>query len=551
MPRPKRTKIQPSQPASRRVAQRTPADFTTPKRRNPAREASSRAEDNSDDSDGLVTSFSQARKRKSRPQLDDRVVMMSGGLGLGDTKGAHIRAGPATGRTEDSGHTKAIEGLGVGKGAPMKGQQLGAAGKKKELESSIDSAAEGSNVAEDTSEVETSVLDIASFKRRARQPEVLQSAVEDQRDDEDEDVFEPEDESTPLQLLTSTSLLQQDPDYASSSPLSLPRPNPRKRKLTSPLMDVLPSSPPITIGLASAVSREGSLSSLPDLLEARGRNREAGSLDKCGRDTATYTPSEIAAPPQSSSPAIRNAYIASDGLPSPSPRQQEASSSPAERQRQHPRRRARQPSQDGVSDVEDLRTEDEGPAVVEVPTRNSRRGGSRNEKAPISTAALQSLLPRRRRRTHPGGFDIMGSSDIDAETTRLNNVSSPLRAKKDTGKRQFIPEGKRPGQGKAGPHGRKGIPGKKRVAATPAAKAPRTYSRRISSDKENDAVSSSPAEEGDSLAPVDSNEATPSHENVKQTKRMLKRVARKFKDVDNWELDFEEVTASSSPLDAR
>ena len=31
----------------------------------------------------------------------------------------------------------------------------------------------------------------------------------------------------------------------------------------------------------------------------------------------------------------------------------------------------------------------------------------------------------------------------------------------------------------------------------------------------------------------------------------LKQAARKFQEVDKWQLDFEEVTASSSPRDAR
>jgi hypothetical protein len=474
---------------------------------------------------------------------------MSGGLGFGDTKGAHHRAGPAAGRTEGADHAKVIKGLEMGKDAPMKGRQLRAAGKKRAPESLIDSAVEGSIIGENTSEVESSVLDIANLKRRARQPRILRAAVEDQRDDEDEDLFEPEDESTPLKLLTSTSLLQQGPGSTFSSSLSLPGSNPRKRKLASPSMDVPPSSPPISFGSASAVSRQGDLSSPPKLLEARGRNSEVGFLDRCERDMTPQVPSEITDPPQSSSPAIRNTDIIPDGLPSL--RQQEASHSPVERQRQRLPRQVRQTGRDEVSDVEDLQTEVEGPAVVAVPTRNSRGKDGRKEKAPISTATLQSLLPRRRRRARPDEFDIMGSSDIDAETTRLNDKPSPILAKKDAKKRQSIPESKRSGLGKAGPHGKRGTPGKKRVAATPAATAPRTYGRRISSDKENDGVSSSPTEEGDSLAPVDSNEATPSHENIKQTKRILKQVARKFKDVDNWELDFEEVTASSSPLDAR
>ena len=111
MLRPKRTKVNPSQPASRRVAQRMPAEPS--KRSNPVREASSRAGDSSDDSDGLATSFSCAGNRKSRPQLDDVAATMSGGLGFGDIKGAHIRAGTLTGLTESGGYAKTMEQVSI------------------------------------------------------------------------------------------------------------------------------------------------------------------------------------------------------------------------------------------------------------------------------------------------------------------------------------------------------------------------------------------------------------------------------------------------------
>lgn len=43
-----------------------------------------------------------------------------------------------------------------------------------------------------------------------------------------------------------------------------------------------------------------------------------------------------------------------------------------------------------------------------------------------------------------------------------------------------------------------------------------------------------------------------SEEMEKRIGKELKRAARKFKEVDKWELEFEEVTASSSsPKDAR
>ncbi|KAH0537004.1 hypothetical protein FGG08_006176 [Glutinoglossum americanum] len=538
MPRPKRTKVNPSQPASRRVAQWTPAQSAVSKRRNPARKASNRAEHDSDDSDGLVTSFS--RKQGSPAQLHEGMVMMRGGLGFGDVKGAHTRTRPASGRTENAGHAEAMERLKMRRNAALEAQKgEGSRRTEREItpENTIEKANEGRKNAEDTPGVESSVLVIANFKRRARQPSILRSAVEDLRGGEDEDAFEPEDESTPLKLSVSASILQQGPDFASSSSLSLSGSNPRKRKLT-PRMEVPRSSPPIAFDLLSADPLQEHASSPPSLSEARDRHMEDRSREG----------SETLALPRSSSPVTRGTSTFPSSHSNPG--HQRANMQATKRQRKEPpqKTQVKRVSQDGVSDVEDLRSNDEDSVEIAAPTRNSRRKDKQKKKAPISTATLQNLLPRRRRRAPHGEFDIMESSDLDPETTRLNEPS--ISSKKTTKRSQPHSDGRR--LGRKAEFQKKDAPLKKRIAAAPVIRAPRTYERRISSDKENDGLPSSSVEEGDSLAPIDINEDTPSQENSKQTKRILKQVARKFKDVDNWELDFEEVTASSSsPLGAR
>ncbi|KAF4581864.1 ATP-dependent RNA helicase MRH4, mitochondrial [Ophiocordyceps camponoti-floridani] len=81
--------------------------------------------------------------------------------------------------------------------------------------------------------------------------------------------------------------------------------------------------------------------------------------------------------------------------------------------------------------------------------------------------------------------------------------------------------------------------------------AKKTYRRRCS-DKENQSHEEATDEEESALVPLpddtfdDDTLGVP----VASTDE-LKKAARKFKEVDKWELEFEEVTESSSPQDAR
>jgi hypothetical protein len=79
----------------------------------------------------------------------------------------------------------------------------------------------------------------------------------------------------------------------------------------------------------------------------------------------------------------------------------------------------------------------------------------------------------------------------------------------------------------------------------------RTYGARpapTTSDKENEEI-----DPNDSLAPLPDDEGgEESQELEERVGKELKRAARKFEEVDKWEMEFEECTASSSsPRDAR
>lgn len=93
-------------------------------------------------------------------------------------------------------------------------------------------------------------------------------------------------------------------------------------------------------------------------------------------------------------------------------------------------------------------------------------------------------------------------------------------------------------------------PNKAKAAAKAKAGGKITYSRvNAISDKENEEH-----DPDDSLGPLPDNEEETenSQEMEKRVGKELKRAARKFKEVDEWELEFEDNTASSSsPKDSR
>ena len=92
---------------------------------------------------------------------------------------------------------------------------------------------------------------------------------------------------------------------------------------------------------------------------------------------------------------------------------------------------------------------------------------------------------------------------------------------------------------------------KSKATAAPKPGAKRTYGATApptTSDKENEEI-----DLNDSLAPLpDDGGGEDSQELEKRVGKELKRAARKFEEVDKWEMEFEDCTASSSsPRDAR
>jgi hypothetical protein len=165
---------------------------------------------------------------------------------------------------------------------------------------------------------------------------------------------------------------------------------------------------------------------------------------------------------------------------------------------------------------------------------------------------LQALLPRRRRRTvrERDMYEIGGSDDeeLGSDDDELSHLTTlTTRTHRRT-----------PAPTKRVTKLRSAVKGKGRAAAGAGEatdKRRRTYGSR--SDKENGGSDEEGSEEeldpDHSLAPIqDSIEDLESSVLEQRVGKELKQAKKKFEDVDKWEMEFEEVTASSSsPRDAR
>ena len=359
----------------------------------------------------------------------------------------------------------------------------------------------------------SSILGGMHFKKRVRQPSLLQVAQSQQDTsaelgDLDIDDFRPDDESTPL--IKAMKNAGQQTSSSSDSKTS------RKRKL---------ASPEIQISASQGYS-------------GRPEPSEDSSLDL--RSSPVTTSEEEGGPesllprlprPETRSPTVlseTHALPQSSSSPGRGPLG-ELSSRSLERSEQVS---AHVPS-DGVL----------SPRHTKTPAARSRK--TPRSPVPLTTARLQNLLPRRRkRRGQQETYDLPSSSDIELDATRLGEDEDELsfQATNKMRQRKSVMPIKSKRASRVGTNkSKEGASGTKRKSAT--------YSKRdeIDSQAEHDEGSSlrfdnSTLEiDGKTLPVLDP-----------QTKAEMKRLADKFKEVDDFTLDFEDVTGSSSQMkDAR
>lgn len=520
MPRPKRTKIALT---TTRVAKPAPRkEPAKPTVKQPAK-VSDTAHSFSDDSDGLVTKLKTTRARRRMPWektpelVDEADLVMTGGLPAAEegpvrtsksrtpasvasrlsrstrsirtsaqkTTSSVVRAAPADSLAEEAQDAES-SGFGdltfssLGSESPAHGTRPPSAVKV------------GATPAH-----EASILALTNFKRRARQPSLLrmvqqntdvedndQSGLDD-TDNFDFDDFLPQAESTPLHVRKGAQGDENRND--SGAQVSSSGSRGVKRKL-SPVIQVPRSSPPYDTPSAEDVESARSPSpSLPEILPSREE------LVQQTQDDAEPL-SDTYAPPLSSSPVREVSRLAQSAVQA------------------HPSRRGRPSKKAPAVDVSDSEE-------TETPAKAKRK--AKPEAQNISTAQLKGLLPRRRNRMlrDRDEFDLESSeaTPIDSDQDELQMPQPRARPRPATGKLASPKVTRRGRPKKAAP-----------------AKPTKTYSRRISSDKENEDVEE------------------PTEASIIEHSEKLAAIKKKFEEIDKFELEFETVsadpTSSSSPF---
>jgi hypothetical protein len=388
--------------------------------------------------------------------------------------------------------------------------------------------------AQGTPAVETSILALANFKRRPRQPSIIRmvqqtSELGDQSDfdamlDEtlrDFDEFNPDDESTPLHLNKRKS---GGPSASKSHGNSLPgihTSSSRKRKHTNVEDDVqvprspsLASSPPPIVTRTLSDPHSTSSSNLPEHIIP-------STEQEARQDPEPERYSDTMAPPRSSSEF----------------------SSPLK-----------------VVDLANKRRKT-ARGAVEGP-HLTKRNVERRKAPALSTATLQSLLPKAPRKkrnaakvdpydipssdpTEPSILEDSDDGDELAQTTgRRRGNTAPFR----TPIRRI--DANRATKGKASGTMRRSV----KVPATKE-KQRRTYGRaqRAESEKENDDTLVISDNESDSSSDDAGTRGKKQRDSgvCMVSSKELQEVRKKFEEVDEWEMEFESVDlgggATSSP----
>lgn len=374
------------------------------------------------------------------------------------------------------------------------------------------------------------------FKRRSRQPSILGTGKKDRHrrlesDYDGEDDFNPDDESTPLNLSKTRSTGQQGSQSMSSAS------NPRKRKLSS--LQPARSSPPIPADDREPPSPDPSTSS-----------SQHSSAEEVIRPSTPEPLSDTMAPPRSSSSPARDSPEVL---------------LPSRRTNIQPRGRPvkRQPVRKPLAPPRDESLPSSPPPLTHSPNRPespARRGRAatrpRTHPANLSTIQLQALLPRRRRHRAHDTFDIESSDDGEVDPGDLGSDDDELtylttrtnRTTRSTAPRSVA-------RLKPGPSVKSNAKATPAIERLKASAKKRYKSRHTVSDKENESDAfddDAEIDPDDSLAPIGDSSPEDSQALEERVGKELKTAKRKFEVVDKWELEFEDVTAgSSSPWDAR
>ena len=539
MPRPKRSKVTPSVPVHH-VPRTAPISSPAQKKNGFSSQSSGRVTSGSDNSDGLVISKTR-NTGKNAPMA--QLYTMSGALAPEDIGSTHPRPPSARARATLSTIVKETDlAKAEGEKRARKVSRATSIEEPNEVPSSIPTRAAESRrpsssrlglssaqqniqlglevrIYETPRVHSSSMLGGATFKKRLRQPSLLRMAesqknISEELDDNDMYDFMPDDESTPI----IKALSHKDAPSSSSSHQA---PGSRKRKMKSPEIQV-PASQSIDIN------------SSPSAVPSPSDHHEESSEDN---QTPPVLPPPRAAetpPPEIFSDTLAPPHSSSSPLPEPEP--QNARKKP-------------------VKAASKAKSRSTKPAHKKFSTAPSPLSSTSTQISPVrpaalkplSTATLQNLLPRRRVRRKPkGAYDIPSSSDVELDNVALGEDEDELSFNATTKMRKKKTQSMVPPSVKA--------KAKETVTGTKGKRISNTYTRKsimVSHDDEN--VSESENEnEARYVGRYGSRARSSTPALDSKAKEEMRRLAEKFREVDEYTLDFEDMTASSDKMkDAR
>ncbi|KAK8035988.1 hypothetical protein PG991_002061 [Apiospora marii] len=407
-----------------------------------------------------------------------------------------------------------------------------------------------------------STFDITNFKRRVREPSILGTAQKErpQRpepesdsgekpDDEDDDLQSEDDEGLQMPELDATPPRRRSSRRSAalaqaqeSSPEVSSSVNPRKRKSTE-LHEHRPRSSPYADNPLAAEESEDETESQP---------RSLPPLDV--RPSTPIMDEEEVAPPLSSS-SEEEAEIWPP-----------LKSLAKGRTRRAPSAQRRTPVRDiGGDNLSDMSSPpsltyspnyDEPSPPPPQPTVKTRKAAKAEAK--LTTADLTGLLPRRRHRSNRADPFAVGDTEEEIDTTGLGVDNDELHLAVRSSRRRPAQPLARAASKSQNEKAAAASKAKTAAAAQRKGKQPaeptnkrqtrrRTYGR--NSDKENEGEDQEENEnENESEDPFREEQTTEnSDELLARVGPELKDASRKFKEVDKWELAYEEMTMSSSP----
>ena len=567
MPRPKRSKVAPSDPITRVATTVLTAEPTSEMS---SHSSSERVTTNSDDSEGLI---SKSKTEVNRPVVAPQEATMSGALAPEDLAGGRLK--PIRGRkraalsriAREGDHAKAIAALEARRNAALakekaEGEQREFADEGVILGTQDDTTNVGVAMPEPRSEAakaavgevgnvamtakpsrpmtavgsqrrESSIL--ADFKRRPRQPSLLamvsaqhqQDQAEESNSDDSLNDFQPDGESTPFMISKSQLPEPKSTPSARTSSQQLSSGS-RKRKLAAiePEIQVPASQPSPSHASSPPAGPASELSRFDIPADENAAEPQLPVIQST--QLSSQLGNSTLAPPRSSSPP-----------PTPQPQARSTRPKPTAN-KSHSRNLLKPKAQPTRTQPSRALSPPRSPQSSTSSHPSPVRPAKSKPLKPLTTASLQNLLPRRRVRAKATEFDIPSSSDIEASSDQ--DELSFHRAPKVRGTGNF----------------RRKLPGVKvpPVVKNKKGRVSATYGRKAAVQIDTAGEGSEDHGDEGEISPVKGRTkggATYGRDGA-AVKGEMRRLAQKFREVDEWALEIEDVTphsGSSQMVDAR